>query len=185
MANKDGPPARTKRIVLGVSGSIAAYKACEVVRALTEGGAQVRCVMTPNAARFITPLSLSTLSGSPVLTDLFEPGSGDMPHLRLAAWAQRIVVAPATADLLSRLAAGSAQGALETLILAARCPVALAPAMDAEMWEHPATRANAERLKGFGYSLWGPVTGPLASGRRGAGRMMAPAEIARLALRPG
>ncbi|MEK7746902.1 MAG: flavoprotein [Elusimicrobiota bacterium] len=182
MAKKDGGPARTRRVVLGVSGSIAAYKACEVVRALTEGGAQVRCVMTPNALRFITPLTLSALSRNPVVSDLFDPGLWDMAHLSLAGWAQRIVIAPATAGLLSRLAAGSAQGVLESLILAARCPVALAPAMDTEMWEHPATRANVERLRGFGYSIWGPVDGPLASGRRGPGRMMEPAEIARLAL---
>jgi len=170
------------KVALGVSGSIAAYKACEVVRGLVQAGAQVRIVMTENAARFITPLTLSVLSKQAVHDDPYDPRLFDMAHLTLASWADLVLVAPATADLMSRLARGSSGGLLESLVLATKSPVALCPAMDTEMWEHPATRENAGRLRRYGCRLWGPVSGPLASGRVGMGRMMEPEEIVRRAL---
>ncbi|MBI5244463.1 MAG: phosphopantothenoylcysteine decarboxylase [Elusimicrobia bacterium] len=172
--------AAPKKILLGVSGSIAAYKACEIVRALVKGGAEVRCMATPNGARFVSTLALATLSRSPVAVGMFvDPSLWDMAHISLAAWAQRIAVAPASASIISRLARGDASGVIESVVLAARCPVALAPAMDAEMWQHPATQANVEQLRKYGYEIWGPEHGELASGRVGLGRMMEPEEIAR------
>ena len=169
--------ARSKRIVLGVTGSIAAYKAAELVRALIKAGHEVRCVMTPNAAQFVTPLTLQTLSKNPVAQSLYDPSLWEMAHLTLADWADLIVVAPCTADFLARAAAGRAEGVLDGLLLAARAPVALCPAMDGGMWEHPATRANTNAAKGFGYKIWGPVKGELASGKVGMGRMLEPDEI--------
>ena len=171
------------KIVLGVCGSIAAYKACEIVRGLVKAGAEVKTVLTPNAARFITPLTLGTLSKNPCYSDPFDPALWDMAHLSLASWADRIVVAPASTGFLSRAAAGGASGLLESVLLSAKCPVALCPAMDTEMWEHPATRENVERLLRYGYELWGPVSGPLASGRVGMGRLMEPAEIVQRAMK--
>ena len=173
---------RVRRVVLGISGSIAAYKSCEVVRGLTRAGAQVKVVLTPTAARFVTALTLSVLSRGPVAQDAFDPGLWDMAHLSWASWADLILVAPATADLLSRLARGGAGGLLESMILSARCPVALAPAMDAEMWAHPATRANIAAVKTFGYRIWGPVKGELASGKVAMGRLMDPQDLVRRAL---
>jgi phosphopantothenoylcysteine decarboxylase/phosphopantothenate--cysteine ligase len=169
---------RSRKIVLGVTGSIAAYKSAELVRALTKAGHEVRCVMTPAAAHFVTPLTLSTLSKNPVAQNLYDPSLWEMAHLTLADWADLIVVAPCTADFLARLASGRAEGVLDGLILAARVPVALCPAMDGGMWEHPATRANTAKVKSFGYKTWGPVKGELASGKTGMGRMLEPQEIA-------
>jgi phosphopantothenoylcysteine decarboxylase/phosphopantothenate--cysteine ligase len=166
------------KVVLGVSGSIAAYKACELVRRLLKAEAQVRVVMTPAAARFVSPLTLSTLSRAPVVLDILDPKHWEMAHLSLASWAERILVAPATADTLSRLARGSAGNALDAVVLSAVVPVFIAPAMDTEMWAHPATQANVKTLTGYGYAFLGPVEGELASGRIGMGRLMAPAAIA-------
>lgn len=187
------------KIVVGVCGSIAAYKACEVIRGLVLSGAEVRCVMTPSAARFITPLSLSALSGNPVVSDLFAPRdspgstadrngppSWGMVHLELAGWADLIVVAPATADFIARAASGRAEGALDAVLLSVPPDhlgkIALVPAMDSEMWIHPATQENLGRLKSFGYLVWGPDEGRLASGRAGLGRMLEPQEVIRRAL---
>ena len=172
-----------RRIVLGVCGSIAAYKACEIVRGLVKAGAEVKTALTPNAARFVTPLTLSVLSRNPCFSDPFDPALWDMAHLSLASWADKIVVAPASTGFISRAAAGQAGGLLESLLLAAKCPVALCPAMDTEMWEHPATRENVERVKRFGYEIWGPIEGPLASGRVGMGRLMDTAEIVKRTLK--
>jgi phosphopantothenoylcysteine decarboxylase/phosphopantothenate--cysteine ligase len=169
------------RVVLGVCGSIAAYKACEILRGLVTGGAEARVVLTPNASRFVAPLTVAALSRAEVHQDPWDPRHWEMAHLSLASWAGAVLVAPASADFLSRLAAGGAGGLLESLILSTRAPVALAPAMDAEMWEHPATRANVERLRGFGYQVWGPEAGPLASGRVGPGRLLDPGTIVKLA----
>lgn len=173
---------RPRRVVLGVSGSIAAYKACLIVRGLVEAGAEVRCVMTPNAAKFVSPLTLAALSRGPVCSDLLDPALWQMAHLQLASWASRVLVAPASADTLSRLAAGGASCPVSAVVLSAQVPVAVAPAMDAEMWAHKATQANVERLRGYGYEVWGPVKGKLASGRVGMGRMMEPAELVRRTL---
>ena len=175
-------PRAGRRVVLGVSGSIAAYKAAEVVRGLVKGGAEVKVVMTPAATKFVSPLTLAALSRNPVAENLHDPALWEMAHLSLAGWADLVLIAPATADLIARLAHGRAEGLLDGLVLSARCPVAVCPAMDSEMWEHAATKANAARLKEYGYRLWGPEKGELASGKTGWGRLMEPAEIVRRAL---
>ena len=175
---------KTRRVVLGVCGSIAAYKSCEIARGLVKGGAEVRVVMTAAASRFVTPLTLSVLSKGPAYQDPYDPALWDMAHLSLASWADLVLVAPASADFISRLAAGSAAGLLEGLVLASKAPVALCPAMDTEMWEHPATQANVEKVRSYGYQVWGPVKGPLASGRVGMGRLMSPPDIVASALGP-
>ena len=173
---------RGRRILLGVSGSIAAYKACELVRGLVKAGAEVKVVATANALRFVTPLTLSVLSRGPVYHDPFDPAAWDMAHLSLASWASRVVIAPASADLIARLAAGRAGGLLESLGLSTKARVAVCPAMDTEMWEHRATQANAARLRELGYEVWGPVEGELASGRTGMGRLLDVSEIVAKAL---
>ena len=178
-----GNRSRARRVLLGVCGSIAAYKSCEIVRGIVKAGAEVKVVLTPAAARFITPLTLSVLSRGPAYQDSYDPALWDMAHLSLATWADVLLVAPASADFISRLAAGNAGGLMESIILASKAPVALCPAMDAGMWEHPATRENVEHVKRFGYSIWGPVKGPLASGRNAMGRLMDPAEIIALVLK--
>ena len=175
--------AKARRIVLGVTGSIAAYKAPELVRGLVKKGAEVRCVLTPNAAHFVAPLALATVSKNPVAWTLHDPALWDMAHLSLAGWDDLVLVAPATADFLARLAQGRAEGLLDSLVLSTRSPVAVCPAMDAEMWEHPATRANVARVKEFGYRVWGPEKGELASGKVGWGRLLSADEIVRLALK--
>lgn len=175
--------AKARRVLLGVTGSIAAFKAPAIVRALAKKGAEVRCVLTPTAARFTTPLTLATLTRHPVAQDMHDPSLWEMAHLSLASWADRVLIAPATADFIARLAHGRAEGLLDALVLSTRAPVAVCPAMDAEMWEHPATRANLARVKEYGYAVWGPVKGELASGKIGGGRMLEPDEIARLALK--
>jgi phosphopantothenoylcysteine decarboxylase/phosphopantothenate--cysteine ligase len=172
-------PAR--RIALGITGSIAAFKAPALVRALVKKGAEVRCVLTPNAAHFVTPLTLAALSRHPVAQSLHDPALWEMAHLSLAGWADLVLIAPATADFLARLAHGRAEGLLDALVLSTRSRVAACPAMDAEMWDHPATRANVKTLAGYGYELWGPEKGELASGKVGYGRMLEPDEIARRA----
>lgn len=170
------------RVVLGVTGSIAAYKACLIVRGFLKAGAEVRCVLTEAAEKFVSPLTLATLSRYPVCLDMFDRSHWDMAHLSFASWADRLLVAPATADTLARLAQGRAGTALDAAVLAARSPVFVAPAMDSDMWAHPATRANVERLKGYGYRILGPVDGVLASGRKGPGCLMDPDEIVRRVL---
>ncbi len=174
---------RGLKVVLGISGSIAAYKACLIVRDLVSSGAEVRCVMTPNAEKFITPLTLSALSRAPVGCGMFDSSQWEMSHLSLSAWADLILIAPATADLIARLAQGRAGGLVEAVVLASRSPVYVAPAMETGMWKHAATRANVERLKSYGYKILGPVRGELASGGKGMGRMMEPDDIVRQVLR--
>ncbi|MBI3296899.1 MAG: hypothetical protein HYZ75_01955 [Elusimicrobia bacterium] len=171
-----------RRVFLGVTGSIAAYKACLIVRGLIKAGCEVRCAATQNALKFVSPLTLAALSRAPVVTDLMDPAHWDMAHLSLASWAERVLVAPATADSLARLAVGRAAGPVDATVLSTKAPVFIAPAMDTEMWEHPATAANAKRLASYGYTMLGPVSGPLASGRVGMGRLMDPEEIVRRVL---
>jgi phosphopantothenoylcysteine decarboxylase / phosphopantothenate---cysteine ligase len=171
-----------RRIVLGISGGIAAYKAAELCRLLVKAGATVRVVMTEAATRFITPLTLQTLSGAPVSRDLFDSSSeAEIGHIRLADEADLLIVAPATADAIARLAAGMANDLLTAVVLATRAPVLLAPAMNVNMWENPLTQANLERLLGSGgggrVTSVGPDQGPLACGWIGAGRLIEPAEI--------
>lgn len=171
-----------KRIVLGVGGGIAAYKSAELIRRLRDQGAEVRVVMTRAAREFITPLTLQALSGHPVLNDLLDPAAeAAMGHIELARWADLILVAPATADLMARLAQGLADDLLTTLVLASDAPVALAPAMNQAMWRDPATQANAERLAGRGMRLFGPGAGSQACGDSGPGRMLEADELAQRA----
>ncbi len=166
------------RILLGVSGGIAAYKAAELVRLLRGRGCEVQVVMTDGAARFITPLTLQALSGRPVRTTLWDDAAeAAMGHIELARWAQRIVIAPTSADLLARLAHGHADDLLTTLCLASDAPLTLAPAMNRLMWVHPATRANVARLRERGVDLLGPAEGEQACGEVGPGRMLEPAAI--------
>jgi phosphopantothenoylcysteine decarboxylase/phosphopantothenate--cysteine ligase len=176
------------RVVLGITGGIAAYKAAELCRLLVKAGATVRVVMTEAATRFITPLTLQTLSGAPVSHDLFDSSSeAEIGHIRLADEADLLIVAPATADAIARLAAGMANDLLTAVVLATRAPVLLAPAMNVNMWENPLTQANLARLLGSGgqgrVSSVGPDQGPLACGWIGAGRLIEPAEILEAAIR--
>ena len=159
-----------KRIVLGVTGSIAAYKAVEILRSLVQDGADVSVVMTASATRFVTPLTFEVLSKHPVATDLFATHQ-DMLHLTLAEQADLVLIAPATAHLLAKAALGLADDLLATLLLASRCPVVIAPAMDGGMWEHPAVQAHVTQLRDRGITVLDPEIGPLASGRVGRGRL--------------
>ena len=176
-----GPP----RVLLGVGAGIAAYKAAELIRRLRERGAEVRAVMTPAAHAFITPLTLQALSGHPVRSELLAPeAEAGMDHIALARWAERILIAPATADLMARLAAGLADDLLTTLVLASDAPLVLAPAMNQRMWAHPATVANRATLQARGVQMIGPASGGQACGEEGPGRMVEPEAIAAALLAP-
>lgn len=157
-----------------VSGGIAAYKSAVLARRLIEAGARVDVVLTGSAQRFIGSVTFEGITGRPVHTDLWDR---PMAHLELGKTADVAVVAPATANLISRLARGAAEDLATTTLLAADCPVVLAPAMNTRMWDHPATRANIEALAGFGYEIVGPACGALAEGETGEGRMVEPEEI--------
>ena len=170
------------QVILGVSAGIAAYKACELLRRLTESGHQVRVVPTPDALRFVGEPTWAALSGQPVTTDVWT-GVEDVPHVRLGQAAGLIVVAPATADLLARAAAGRADDLLTATLLTARCPVLYAPAMHTEMWEHPATQANVTLLRERGAVVLDPARGRLTGADSGAGRLPEPAEIFSAAVR--
>ncbi len=173
---------RPRRVVVGVTGSIAAYKAAEVVRLLVKSGCEVRCVLTPNGAQFVTPLTLAALSRNPVAQNLHDPSLWKMAHLDLASWADLVLVVPATVDFIARLAQGRAEGVLDALILSTKAKVAVCPACDAEMWEHRATQDNVKRIKDLGYEVWGPEKGELASGKTGWGRLREPEDVVRQAL---
>lgn len=175
-----------RRVILGVTGGIAAYKSAELVRQLRREGADVQVVMTRGARRFVTPLTFQALTHHPVRTDLFDPAAeAGMGHLELARWADEVLVAPASADFMARLAAGLADDLLTTLCLATEAPVTLAPAMNWAMWRHAATRANAGTLRSRGVTLIGPAVGELAEGESGEGRMLEPADITARLLGPG
>jgi phosphopantothenoylcysteine decarboxylase/phosphopantothenate--cysteine ligase len=166
------------KVLLGVSGGIAAYKAAELVRRLREAGAEVRIVMTAAAQAFVAPLTFQALSGHAVRSDLLDPSAeAGMGHIELARWADLILVAPATADLLARLAHGLADDLLTTLVLASAAPLVVAPAMNQAMWRHPATRDNLRVLRGRGVRVLGPKQGGQACGDTGPGRMLEPTEI--------
>ena len=168
-----------RNVLLGVSGGIAAYKSAELVRALQDRGAQVRVIMTHGAQEFITPLTLQALSGNPVHTELLdERAELGMGHIELARWADLLLVAPATADLISRLSAGRADDLLSTVALATAAPLMLAPAMNQQMWRDQATVDNVKTLADRGVHLVGPAAGQQACGDVGPGRMEAPAAIA-------
>jgi len=161
------------RVLLGVSGGIAAYKAAELTRRLRDAGAEVRVVLTENAARFVAPLTFQALSGQPVRTGLWdEAAEAAMGHIELARWAQRILIVPASADLIARLAHGFADDLLTTLCLASSAPVAIAPAMNQQMWAHPATQDNIATLGARGVVVLGPAAGSQACGEFGPGRLL-------------
>ncbi|NIP72672.1 MAG: bifunctional phosphopantothenoylcysteine decarboxylase/phosphopantothenate--cysteine ligase CoaBC [Gammaproteobacteria bacterium] len=167
-----------RRILLGVTGSIAAYKSADVVRRLRQAGAQVRAVLTAGGARFITPLTLQALSGHAVRTELLDPqGEAAMGHIELARWADAVMVAPASADFIARLAQGRADDLLAAICLATEAPLQLAPAMNQGMWRNTATRDNCDRLVERGVGLLGPTEGEQACGEEGPGRMLEPAEL--------
>jgi phosphopantothenoylcysteine decarboxylase/phosphopantothenate--cysteine ligase len=173
-----------RRVLVAISAGIAAYKVPELVRALVRAGCAVRCALTPNAARFVSPLVLQTLSGARARSRVFDPvEEGEIDHIALADWAELVVVAPATANVLAKLAHGLADDLVTTLLLATRAPVLVAPAMNVNMWEHPATRASVARLRERGVHTVGPEAGFLACGWEGEGRMAEPAAIAAAAAR--
>jgi phosphopantothenoylcysteine decarboxylase / phosphopantothenate---cysteine ligase len=164
------------RVILGVAAGISAYKACELLRRLTESGHQVRVVPTPDALRFVGEATWAALSGQPVAAGVWT-GVEDVPHVRLGQSADLVIVAPATADLLARAAAGMAGDLLTATLLTARCPVLYAPAMHTEMWEHPATQANVALLRQRGAVVLEPASGRLTGADTGPGRLPEPAEI--------
>lgn len=164
-----------KRILLGVTGGIAAYKSAELVRRLREAGATVRVVMTRAAMAFVTPLTFQALSGNPVHSELLDPeAEAGMGHIELARWADVVLIAPATADCIAKLAHGLGDDLLSTLCLVTRAPLALAPAMNAAMWSHAATQHNIALLQQRGAVIWGPAAGSQACGEIGWGRMWEP-----------
>jgi phosphopantothenoylcysteine decarboxylase/phosphopantothenate--cysteine ligase len=169
---------RGQRVLLCVTGGIAAYKAAELVRRLREAGAQVQVAMTENAQRFVGAQTFQALSGLPVRSSLWDAqAEAAMGHLELARWAGQVVVAPASANTLAKLAHGFADDLVSTLCLATEAPLLVAPAMNHRMWRHPATQVNVETLRARGVRMVGPNDGPLAEGESGPGRMAEPAEI--------
>nr|WP_283164413.1 bifunctional phosphopantothenoylcysteine decarboxylase/phosphopantothenate--cysteine ligase CoaBC [Shewanella corallii] len=168
-----------KKILLGIGGGIAAYKSADLVRRLKERGAEVRVVMTQSAMEFITPLTLQALSGHPVASDLLDPtAEASMGHIELARWADLFVIAPATANVLARMQAGMADELLTTCALATGSPVVVCPAMNQQMYQHPATQHNLRVLSERGIHIWGPGAGSQACGEIGPGRMLEPLDIA-------
>jgi len=164
-----------KHIILGVTGSIAAYKAAILIRLLVKEGAEVKVIMTPLAKEFITPLTLATLSKNPILVDFFNPENGDWnSHVDLGIWADLYLIAPASANTIAKMANGVADNLLLTTYLSAKCPVMVAPAMDLDMYKHPATQRNIETLRSNGNTIIEAATGELASGLSGKGRMEEP-----------
>lgn len=167
-----------KKIILGVCGGIAAYKAAILTRLLVKGGAEVKVIMTPAAHAFITPLTLSTLSKNPVLTAFEKDKTGEWNnHVELGLWADAMIIAPATANTVAKIAHGMCDNLLLATYLSARCPVWIAPAMDLDMLKHPATQSNFEKIRAFGNILIDPTRGELASGLTGTGRMAEPEDI--------
>ena len=173
----------SKKIVLGITGGIAAYKCAELTRRLTENGAQVKVVMTDSAQQFITPLTMQAVSGNPVSTSLLDPAAeAAMGHIEFAKWADLILIAPASANTIAKMAHGMADDLLTTLVLATPAKVAIAPAMNQQMYAHPATQQNLQKLSEYGVSIWGPASGEQACGDVGKGRMLEPNELVELCL---
>jgi phosphopantothenoylcysteine decarboxylase/phosphopantothenate--cysteine ligase len=170
-----------RKIILGITGSIAAYKIPYLVRLLKKEGAEVQVVMTPAARDFVTPLTLATLSQRPALSEAFDPADGKWnSHVEMGNWADLMLIAPVSANTLSKMASGAADNLLLTTYLAAKCPVFFAPAMDLDMYRHPSTRKNVETLVSYGNILIAPNEGELASGLCGAGRMEEPEAIVKI-----
>jgi len=169
---------QNKKIVLGICGSIAAYKSASLARLLVKAGAEVQVVMTPDATGFITPLTLSTLSKRPVLVEYSNTETGEWNnHVELGLWADFMLIAPVSANTLAKMANGQSDNLLTAVYLSAKCPVYFAPAMDLDMWKHPATQQNIKQLQGYGNIMIPPGSGELASGLYGEGRMAEPEEI--------
>ncbi len=169
---------KNKNIILGVCGSIAAYKSATLVRLLIKAGANVKVILTAHAADFITPLTLATLSKNPVYTKYFEEETGVWSnHVELGLWADYLIIAPASANTLAKMANGICDNLLSAVYLSAKCPVLFAPAMDLDMWKHESTQENISKIIGFGNRMIAPTSGELASGLFGAGRMAEPEEI--------
>lgn len=167
-----------KKIILGITGSIAAYKAAFLLRLLVKEGAEVQVVITPAGKEFITPVTLSALSGRPVISEFFGSSDGSWhSHVDLGLWADAMLVTPATASSLGKMANGIADNILITTYLSAKCPVFIAPAMDLDMFTHPSTQKNIAVLKEYGNILLDPAVGELASGLEGKGRMEEPENI--------
>lgn len=168
-------PLKGKKIVLCVTGSIAAYKAVYLLRGLVKAGAEVQVLMTESAKEFVAPLTFSSLSGKPVLSDFFSKPAGSWnSHVDLGLWADLFLVAPATATTIAKMAGGLCDNLVVTTYLSAKCPVMIAPAMDLDMFKHPATQENLQKLKSFGNVIVEPTSGELASGLMGKGRMEEP-----------
>ncbi len=168
-----------KRLILGVTGGVAAYKAAELTRLLVKNGVEVRVVMTEAARHFVAPATFQALSGQPVLTDLWDgPAANGMAHIELTRHADAVLIAPASADFLAKLVHGAADDLLSTLCLARACPLLVAPAMNREMWDNPATQRNVAQLKRDGVVIIGPDSGAQACGETGPGRMVEPATLA-------
>jgi phosphopantothenoylcysteine decarboxylase/phosphopantothenate--cysteine ligase len=166
------------KLLLGISAGIAAYKCAELTRLLVKAGLSVQVVMTRSAQHFVTPLTLQALSGRDVRIELFDPAAeAAMGHIELARWADLIVIAPGSADVMARLAHGMADDLLTTLCLATTAPLWLAPAMNQQMWQHPATQANLDILEQRSVRMLGPDSGDQACGETGPGRMLEPAQI--------
>lgn len=167
------------RILLGISGGIAAYKCPDLVRRLRDCGCEVTCVLTCSATKLVAPAALQTVSGNKVYHELFDESAWDIGHIKLADWADTVLLAPATANLIGKMAHGIADDLLTTLILAVKAPVVVAPAMNSAMLSHPAVRQNLDILRKRGYKILGPEFGELACGRTGSGRLMEIPELAK------
>ena len=174
---------KKKKIVLGITGSIAAFKTPEIVRILKKKGFDVACVLTPAASQFVTPFVLSALSGEKAVSDMFDPDAAHISHLKMAEEADLFLIAPASAATLARCAQGIAEDMVSVVYLATKAPVLKAPAMHDTMWNHPATQKNVEILKERGAKFVGPIEGDLADGSSGPGRMSDVNEIVRMAER--
>ncbi len=169
---------KDKDIILGIGGGIAAYKCCELARILVKGGADVRCILTKAGERFVTQLTLQTLTKNPVHTDMFDAvQEREVGHISLADRADILLVAPATADLIAKVAHGICDDLLTTVICATKAPVVFAPSMNSKMWDNPITQENVAKLKGHGYRFIEPAEGELACGYEGKGRLPEPATI--------
>ena len=167
-----------KKIVLGITGSIAAYKSCLIIRELVKRGAEVQVVITPAGKEFITPVTLSALTQKPVISDFFAQRDGTWhSHVELGLWADAMLIAPCTASTLGKMAGGVADNMLVTTYLSMKAPVFIAPAMDLDMYAHPTTQQNLDRLRSFGNHIIEPGSGFLASGLEGKGRMEEPEKI--------
>jgi len=178
MRKKSASPLDGKKIVLGVTGCIAAYKSCDLVSRLTQAGAELRVAMTREACEFVTPLTLRALSRGPVFAEMFEsPQEYDPVHVSLAEWAEILVIAPATANLIGKIACGIADDLLTCSVMATRAPVLIAPAMNTAMYENTIVQENIKKLKKRGYRFVGPGSGYLACGCEGIGRLASTEEI--------